>query len=534
MRAQLPKRWWSHFSIAVVVLLAACQPMAPSVATPPKDTLTVAVTADGAATGFNPHISSSFPSRRLMNELYDGLVEKNYYDPSKPFEIGPGLATSWDISPDGLIYTFHLRQGVKFSDGTDFNADAVAFNLQVLSDKAAPGFDQATATTVAAGYGHVALMKSWRVVDPYTFELTMSQPFGGLIDDLSLPMTMAIISPAAIKQYGMAGIAKNPAGTGPFKLQSYKPGESIVLSRNDAYFRGPAGFKTLVMQIITDPVARAVALESKQVDVAEDIAIAYKDQWKDRSDLEVRVTPNPATYICRYDFKNGPTADPEFRRALSLAINRDQINQLVFKGAAQLPNSYFPSGTPGYSASDPVMTYDADEAAAIIDRLGLKGTKITYEVTETLGGNTGIWEIINRQLTAVGLAPNQKSLDLTTWLADNNELQNRMRGLAPNVLKPDALNMLCSASGTDALSTLATTARGTSPNPKVEAAFAQADGAKTVADYFAAMRMVNQQIVADNGILYILSNLNIHGLSRSVEWQPTPSQAHTYYSAKAK
>ena len=528
--------------VLAVSFVVACQASPDAGKNPAvkSDTLTVAVTADGAAAGFNPRVSTSFPARRLFNEVYSSLVEKNYFDPSKPFAIVPGLAESWTISPNGMTYTFKLRKGVTFSDGTAFDADAVAFNYEILINKASPYFDQATATGAAKWTTPVA---TYKAVDKDTFELVLKEPVGWYLDELSTPNPMAIISPTAIKAGGMKGIAAQPVGTGPYRLESYKAGEAIVLTRNDSYFRGPAPFKTLVFKIIPDAAARAVALESGQVQIAEDIAPQYKDQWTSRSDIEVRTTANPATYICRLDYKSGPTMTFDFRRALNLAIDREQINQLVSKGLAAIPNSVFSPGTPAYSASDPKLTYDKATATDIITKLGLKGTKLVYEVTPTLG-NPAMWEVLNKNLSDVGLSPVQQTVDLPTFLAD----LRRGLSIAKDGSKiANAFNMMCSASGTDSLWTLATTAQRNSgidklgccnagyyDNPKVEAAFTEAQKALSPEAYFAAMRKVNQEIVADHGLVYILRNVNVPGLSRGVEWQPTASQAHRFYHAKLK
>jgi peptide/nickel transport system substrate-binding protein len=531
-------------TLVILSLLAACQ-ATPSRTDDPgakkPDTLIVAVTADGAAAGFNPRTSTSFPSRRLFGELYSSLVEKNYFDPSKPFGIVPGLATSWEISPDGKKYTFKLRTGVQFTDGTPFDADAVAFNYQVLLDKSSPYYDAASTSGTAK---YTSLVDSYRALDKNTFELTLKSPVGWYFDEIATPNPMGIISPAAIKQYGMKGIGEHPVGTGPFKLETYKKGESIVLSRNDTYFRGPAAVKTLVFQVMTDPAARAVALESGQVQIAEDISPQYKSQWASRSDIETRVTSNPATYICRLDYRNGPTTKLDFRRALSLAVNRDQLNQLVSNGLAVIPNSVYSPGAPSYAAEDPKMTFDPKAAAATINELGLKGTKLVYEVTPTLG-NPQMWDVLNKNLSDIGLSPVQQTVDLATYLAD---LRRGLSEGKDGSKLTNPLNMMCSASGTDSEWTLATTAqRQSAPDqavaccnagyygsPKVEAAFAQAQNALTPDAYFAAMRQANKEIVADYGVIYLLSNVNVHGVKKTVEWQPTPSQAHTYYHARFK
>jgi peptide/nickel transport system substrate-binding protein len=245
-------------SLAVLALLTACQPSVPSAAptssgAAARDVLNVAVTGDPAAGGFNR--PSNIAGRRLSLALFNGLFEKNYDDATKPAtEVIPGLATSWDVSPDGLTYTFHLRNGVQFTDGTAVDANAVVFNFRMLLDQSFEYFDAKNAPGVVSSVtgSHV---QSYRALDSGTFQMVLKQPFGGLLDDWSQPglNPMWLVSPAAVKQFGVDGINQHPVGTGPFKLDSYKAGESVVLSRNDTYFRGPSAIKTMAWRSSPTP-----------------------------------------------------------------------------------------------------------------------------------------------------------------------------------------------------------------------------------------------------------------------------------------
>jgi peptide/nickel transport system substrate-binding protein len=515
--------------LAVVAVLFSCTtsqtPAGSGAPAGAKDTLTVATTADPGTTAVGLNRPTNIVGRRLAVTLFDGLFQYSYDDPANPLKVVPGLATSWEISPDGLKYTFKLRKGVQFHDGTTFDAEAVRFNFRMLLDPTFEFYDKTGGTSAQAAVS-ATVVDSYRVVDDSTFEMQLKRPFAALLDEWSQPGIAPtwIVSPAAVKQYGAAGIATHPVGTGPFKLESYKPGESLVFSRNDSYFRGPAAVKTMIWRIMTDPAARAVALESGQVDIAEDIGVQYKDQWKSRTDLTVQATTAPNGYACWLNAQTGPVSKPEFRRALTLAINRKQINDIVMRGLANTPNGYFAPGLPAYSQDDPPLVYDAKAAAAAIDQLGLKGTKITYETTTALG-DPATWEVFNRSLTEAGLSPVQRTVDLATWLGDYQRLS------AAN------LDMACGLMGSDSMLQIYTLLRaGKWPtNPAVDAAYDKLlTTSRTQDEYVTNLKAVNRLITKETVALFIVTTPRVNGMSAKVDWRATPTYVHSLYTARFK
>jgi peptide/nickel transport system substrate-binding protein len=517
-------------SVLLALLCAACTvaPTAPTAPAAPtasagRDTLAVAITADAGSAGFNR--PGNIAGRRASLALFNGLFEWSYDDPTAPLTVVPGLATSWDLSADGTTYTFHLRKDVKFHDGTPFDADAVVFNFQMLTDKSFPYYD-ATGAAALAGSLSGPLIQSYRAVDPSTFELILKQPSALLLDEWSQPGLSPtwIVSPAAVKQYGVEGLKAHPIGTGPFKLDSYKPGESIVFSRNDSYFRGPAAYRTLVWRIITDPAARAAAVEAGEVQIAESIAVQYRDQWRGRTDLAVQVTSAPNSHACWLNATTGPMVSTEFRRAVSLALNRPQINQLAMGGVAAIPSGYLAPGVPAFSAADPPLASDTAAAAGMLDKLGLKGARLTYETTTALG-EPAVWEVMNRNLSEAGLAPIQRVVDLATWLGDYTRLPTA------------GLDMACGQMGSDSMLQIYTLLRagGWPPNPTLDAAYnTLVMGSRTLDDYLANLRSVNTLLAQDFVAIFVITSPKVNGISTAVDWLSTPTYAHSFYKAHFK
>ena len=515
----------SSFVCLLAPLLLSCQSSTTANSSSTNKALIVAIGADPAALGFNPRTNANIAGRRMDAEIYDGLVEKNYYDPSKPFTLVPGLATSWGVSSDGLTWTFHLRQGVKFTDGSGFDASAVVFNLQTLLDPTSQYFDKAAAPGMARYTSYIA---SYAALDANTFQMVLKAPFGALLDEWSLPAQTWIISPTAIKTYGMAGISQHPVGTGPFKLDSYTPGQSIVLSRNDQYFRGPASIKQLVLRPITDPAARAAALEAGEVQIAEDISVQYKQAWATRKDVTVEVQDFPAPYTCYLDARNAPTSNADFRQALNLAVNRSQINQLAQANLATIPNGQFAKGTPSYVQGDTPLAYDPTKAASTIAQLGLKGSKFVYDTTPTLG-DPAVWDILNQNLSDAGLAAQARSLDLPTFLADLNKS-------TASSMKTAGVNAICSLSGTDSDWTFVTNYNPQHvSDPTLTMYINQAKSATTTSAYNSALATASHQSTIENYDLIVAGNLLVNGLATNVVWKPPAgAQSHIFYNASFK
>ncbi len=195
--------------LAICALLCAGLWVSPGRAATPG-TLVVGLVAE--PTSLDPGQLTDINSMRVLSNVYDTLVR---FSPGT-FDLRPGLATSWTISPDGLTYTFTLRKGVTFHDGTPFTADAVKFTYDRLLDSEHPYHDTGPFPFAVFYYGAI---RETRAVDPYTVRFTLKQRFSPLLHNLTLN-TGRIVSPAAVKKWGKE-FASHPVGTGPFTFVSW-------------------------------------------------------------------------------------------------------------------------------------------------------------------------------------------------------------------------------------------------------------------------------------------------------------------------
>src|SRR5688572_30488604 len=268
------RRFISYASAATVGgVLAACQvgsppgANAPSGAAPRKKAGGTVVVAHAAVGTLENSLNLGSPTPRYLYEIYDRLV---YQDLTKEVDAPPfvpGLAESWTISPDAKAYTYKLRQGVTFHDGTPFDADAVKFNIDRLSQKSHPFYYERGAAATAVGWGRVA---ETVVVDKYTVRLQLKTPYSQL-NDLIARAEFSLASPENIKKLGNDKNGESPVGTGPFIFKEHSPGQRLVLDKNPKYWGGAPTIDQLIVRTISEPAAAVSALLAGEVHLVADL-----------------------------------------------------------------------------------------------------------------------------------------------------------------------------------------------------------------------------------------------------------------------
>lgn len=317
--------------------------------------------------GIDPHLNASSELGIPLRSVYDTLV----YRDAKSGEFVPGLAESWQISGDGLTYTFLLRKDVTFHDGTSFTAEAVKVNLQRILD---PGNNSVKAAQL------LGPVRSVQVHDAYTVSIILSEPFAPLMDGLSQPY-LGIASPKALAETDAATYQFHQVGTGPYRFVEYVVNDRLVLERNPNYKWGPSivtnpgvpAVDRIIFRFYPDPASRTLALESGDAQIMGELlpadALRLSAGSKFRIDAEA-IPGQPMQFLMNTTRK--PTDTLAVRQALLLATDRQAIVQSVFQGFS--PIAYGPlSSTTGYF--DPAIqgryAYDPVQAAALLNSAGL-------------------------------------------------------------------------------------------------------------------------------------------------------------------
>ncbi len=271
--------------------------------------------ADNSPTGLDPHLITAFPSFMVVNgNVYEGLTAVD-----KDLKIIPGLAESWTVAPDGKTFTFKLRQGVKFHDGSAMEAEDVVSSIKrVLSkDIASP-----LASRLSA-------VESANAVDAATVELKLKEPSAALLSSLA---TIAIV-PSAMEANKDA-LQKAPVGTGPFKFQEWQPNGFILLTRNEAYWdKGLPKLAGLKFNIVPESATRQVGLSNGQYALLPNIDAATALQLKGKPNVKLSETMDLAYTLIGMNVSKPPFDNPKVREAVNYAINRQEIVDAALFGA---------------------------------------------------------------------------------------------------------------------------------------------------------------------------------------------------------
>lgn len=327
-------------------------------------TLIVGTGADPAG-GLDPESVMNNESAFIMATIFNRLVE---YAPGT-VEIVPGLAESWDVSDDGLVYTFHIRQGVTFHDGTVFDANALKLVFDRLLDPTFPnyyanrkGIDSYVPGTLEAN------VASYTVVDDYTFKLTLSHPYAPLLQDLAM-VWFGIVSPESVNTYG-AEVYKHPVGTGPFEFVEWVPNDHVTVKANPNYWRGKPKVDEIIFKQIPESSVRTMMMQAGQIDIMmnvspENIAVLDNDPNVD----VYRLTALLVNYIGIPRMVT-PFNDIRVRQALNYAVNKQELSQYLYQGLAVPMRSPMPPGMPGYKDLEPDYAYNPDKAKDLLTEAG--------------------------------------------------------------------------------------------------------------------------------------------------------------------
>lgn len=316
--------------------------------------------------GLDPHIHISNELGIPLYSVYDTLI----YRHPQTMDFVPGLAERWEMAPDGLSWTFTLRQDVTFHDGTPFNAHAVAANLDRITN---PELASGKALALLGPY------TGYTIVDDTTITLHLSEPYAPLLDGLS-QVYLGIASPTALRQYSKNTYQWHQVGTGPYRLEEVVPGERIVLRRNPDYAWGPVFYAaatdqsvdTVEFRFYTDPATRSLALESGAVQMIGELLPTDVELLLGNTQLRVLRVPIPGQpQQFFFNMKRAPTDELAVRQALLYATNRTEIVDAVFQGQSPVAHGPLTAVTPFYDpAVEALYPFDPAFAQSLLQGAG--------------------------------------------------------------------------------------------------------------------------------------------------------------------
>ncbi|MDN6437967.1 MAG: ABC transporter substrate-binding protein [Corynebacterium nuruki] len=354
--------------------------------------------ADGQQVGNNTALNVS-------RQLTDSLTDQ---DPATG-KIVPWLAESWDVSDDSTTFTFHLRDGVHFTDGTPFTSQSVKDNFEGIVDLGAKS---------SLGSTYLAGLTGIDTPDPRTVTVRFAEPDAQFLQ-ASSTMTLGFYAPSTLAETPEQRCTGDLVGTGPFTLTDFSPAGGASLVRNDDYrwgsalaqHQGPAYLDGIDFTVVPESGVRNGSLASGQIDV--DTAVQPQDEeLLDQSGFPIVDRPNPGVnYSLFPNWKKGPFTDPRVRQAVNAAVNRDELTAVL--SARQKPaTSVLGSTTPGYTDQSDLLRHDPDTANRLLDEAGWTGrdsdgfrTKDGTRLTVPVGywQTAPFLELVQQQLRAVGV-----------------------------------------------------------------------------------------------------------------------------------
>ncbi len=321
--------------------------------------------------------------------VYDRLL-----DFDAQMKIVPQLAESFSFAPDLMSATLKLRAGAKFHDGTAVDSAAVKVNLERLIDKARNPTNRPLWDPLA----------SVDTPDARTVVVKLKIPFSQLPNSLAHG-SGSLVSPAALKQFGESGIAKNPVGAGPYKVATFTPGQELVLEAFDGYWGGAPATRRIVFKAIPEAATRISALRTGAVDVIDNIPVALVGQLKQDPAVEVVSAPSLRPIGCAFNLSRDTLKDPRVRQALNMAVPVKTIAERVFFNFAKAPDSPLAFNTTGYQSVAPLV-YDVAKAKALLAEAGYGPAKpLTLKLFVSQGlfpGDVSVAEIVANALQQVG------------------------------------------------------------------------------------------------------------------------------------
>lgn len=374
-----------------------------------KDTFTYAQGADPR--GLDPAMIDDGESAKVICNIYEGLLKYNK-DSTK---VEPCLAEKWDISSDNTKYTFHLRKGVKFQDGTDFNADAVKKSIDRQLEPNVTD-DMPYASFVFGSIKAKTGVKEVKKVDDYTVEIDLFSAETSFLKNLAMVMAAPIVSPTALEKY-KNNLNEHPVGTGPYTFVSWTKGQSVVLKRNDNYWGNKAKTENVVFRFIKENSSRDVALTSGEVDAIDGISSTDVSQITSAGDKLYTAEGMNINYMA-YNVTGSVFKNADTRKAFSQAVNVPEMVKSLYKDYAAAATSIMPTFMDGYSTEIKQTAFDKDAAKAGLAKAGIKSINmITYSNPRpynTVGGQV-LAEAIQGYLKDVGVTCNIKTFDWTTY-----------------------------------------------------------------------------------------------------------------------
>ena len=409
---------------AAVMMLTACSSGDQTVTPPPRSSSSTPVTGDaivegtiGEASTLIPVLASDSSSHAVAGQIYNGLIK---YD--KDLRIVGDLAQSFDISPDGLTITFHLRKGVTWHDGAPFTARDVLYTYRVTIDPKTP-------TAYAEDFKQV---KSISAPDDHTVRVTYAKPFAPALASWSSALLPAHLLEG--QDITRSPLARKPVGTGPYRFKEWITGQKIVLEYNPDYFEGRPYLDRYIYRIIPDTSTMYMELKAGAVDIMSLTPVQYARQTvspRFTSNFNKFRYPAPVYTYLGYNLRHPLFGDKRIRQAITAPINKDELIQGVLFGMGQKAHGPIVPGRWAYNPNVRDIAHDPKHAAELLAQAGWKdknaegilvkdGKPFQFTILTNQGNQQRLLtaQIIQQRLKYVGIDVKIRIVEWATFLKE--------------------------------------------------------------------------------------------------------------------
>ncbi|MEH7342682.1 ABC transporter substrate-binding protein [Bacillus sp. JJ1532] len=401
-----------------------------------KDTLVYGRSGD--STSLDPISTTEGETFKVTENIFETLLEYGDQDTT----VNPGLAEEWSVTDDGLSYTFKLRKGVKFHDGTDFNAEAVVFNFNRWMNGNEESFPY---YSMFGGYkgeeGHV--IKEVKAVDDYTVQFDLTRPQAPFLKNIAMsPFGMA--SPAAVEKYGDK-FRENPVGTGPFKFVEWKQNDRITIEKNTEYWKdGYPKLNKVIFRVIPENTARLNALAIGEIDLMDGLNNSDEATVLGNDNLQIIERPSMNVGYIGLTTNRKPFDNKLVRQAINHAVDKQSIIDAFYGGKADAAVNPMPSSIEGYNDAIEPYPYDLEKAKALLKEAGYEnGFEIDLWAMPVarpyMPEAQKVAELIQESLSKIGVKANIQSVEWATYLdkASKGEFDMFMLGWTGDNGDPD-------------------------------------------------------------------------------------------------
>jgi peptide/nickel transport system substrate-binding protein len=425
---------------STLILFVALSAFAGSAIAAPTTGGTLVFGRGGDSVGLDPAARTDGESLNVTDHIFDNLVT---FKPGTT-EVIPSLAEKWDISKDGLTYTFNLVKNAKFHDGTPVNADAVVFSFKRQSDQKHEAYKFSGPYSYYAAMGLDALIKDVTKKDDYTVVFTLTKPNAPFISTLGM-QAFAIVSPTAVKKY-KNDFAQNPVGSGPFKLKVWDKKQKIVLTANTDFWGQKPYVETLIFRAIPDNNTRLQEMMAGNLHGMDNPDSNHIKALESRLGDKVKFMKAPGFNVGYLALNNEvkPFDNIKVRQAIAHAINKKAIVDNVYNGYATPAKNPMPPTIWSYNDDIKDYAYDVEKAKALLKEAGLeKGFETDLWAMPVprpyMPDGRKVAEAIQGDLAKIGIKAKIVSYDWGTYLKKTQmgEHQMALLGWTGDIGDPD-------------------------------------------------------------------------------------------------